>query len=293
MNFRTDLAVELTTGIASNLSGIKQTKTYHGNITIHSIEVLNDEASKLLAKPKGNYITIDVAPFGESIVTNHDEISAISQSLKNLLPKQGLILIIGLGNKKITPDGIGPLTVEQILATRHISSELAKASGLDNLRCVAAIAPGVLGQTGIESSEIAHAIAKNINPAGIIVVDAFACNSIDRLGCTIQISDTGISPGSGVANHRKELSHATIGVPVISIGIPTVIDGLTLASDLYKNNKNNGETEDLFDHKGSSMMVTPREIDLVVERGARVISLAINQALQSDMSIEDIVYLVS
>lgn len=293
MNFRTDLAAEFTTGVASNVSGIKQTKTYHGNITIHTIEVLSDEASALLCKPKGNYITIDVTPFGESIVSNNDEISAIAQCVKQLLPKQGLILIIGLGNKKITPDGIGPLTIEQILATRHITPELAKASGLDSLRCVAAIAPGVLGQTGIESSEIAHAIAKNINPAGIIVVDAFACNSIERLGCTIQISDTGISPGSGVANHRKELSQATLGVPVISIGIPTVIDGLTLASDLYENTENKESIEHLFEHKGASMMVTPREIDLVVERGARVISLAINTALQTHMSIEDIVYLVS
>ncbi|MEG2295815.1 MAG: GPR endopeptidase [Oscillospiraceae bacterium] len=293
MNFRTDLALEITTGMESDLPGIKQTKAYHGNITIHTIEVLTDEAAQQLSKPKGNYITIDVTPFGESIVTNHEEIVAISHALGSLLPKKGLILIIGLGNKKITPDGIGPLTIEQILSTRHITPELAKASGLDDLRAVAAIAPGVLGQTGIESSEIAHAIAKSVKPAGIIVVDAFACNSIERLGCTIQISDTGISPGSGVANHRKELSSLTLGVPVISIGIPTVIDGLTLAKELYKNTIEEQEIQSLFDHKGASMMVTPREIDLVVERGARVISLAINQALQTNLNIEDIVYLVS
>ena len=205
-----------------------------------------------------------------------------------MLPPEGMVLVVGLGNAQITPDALGPLTVRQILATRHIPAQLAEQTGLSGLRPVAAIAPGVLGQTGIETGEIILSIVRDLSPAAVVAVDALAAGSPERLGCTIQLSDSGISPGSGVLNARKELSRQSLGVPVLSLGIPTVVDGGTLVCGLL-----GCEDESRVPEEARAMMVTPRDVDALIERGAKHLSLALNAALQPQLSLEEISYLVS
>jgi len=201
--------------------------------------------------------------------------------------------VAGLGNSEITPDAIGPLTAGKILATRHLGGEFARACGLDSLRSVAAVIPGVLGQTGIDAAELLKSVAASLKPCCLIVVDAFAARSLFRLGNTVQISDAGISPGSGVANARPQLSSETMDLPVISVGVPTVVDGATLAASLSagEENKEFEELRTMLEPRGAKMMVTPREIDLLVQRAAKMVALAINCALQKDLSSEEILML--
>ncbi|HAN44353.1 MAG TPA: GPR endopeptidase [Ruminococcaceae bacterium] len=275
-------------------NGVKQDVYKSGNVEVTRVCISTNQAAQQLGKPEGTYITIEVPPFYASVENADEQTQAIADELAKMLPRQGLVLIVGLGNKHITPDAIGPLTIDGILATRHISPEIAKASGLENIRSVAALAPGVLGQTGIETAEIIHSITNSIKPAAVIVIDALASRSVDRLGCTVQLADSGISPGSGVQNKRKELSKNTLGVPVISMGIPTVVDALTLSADVLASGGADADSiERLLPKNGEQMMVTPREIDLLVDRAAKTLSLAINKALQPQLSQEDIVYLVS
>ncbi len=289
---RTDLAAEMREMLgAGELEGVKSETEKFENISISRINVLNEAGAKHLGKPVGTYVTIQSPPFGGSIDASYEEIELIAKEVAAMLPQNPqLVLVVGLGNRSITPDALGPDTAEQILATRHISKEMAHEIGLDNLHGVAAIAPGVLGQTGVETGEIIASVVKEIRPSAVIVVDALAAKSIDRLGCTIQISDVGIVPGSGVSNARKALNRETLGVPVIAVGVPTVVDAATLAVDLL-------ETEDKatinkVTPRGEAMMVTPREVDVMIERASKVLALALNKALQPEMELEDIQMLV-
>lgn len=297
MNYRSDLAIELAQdlqGTGTDIEGLPEgLKAYSkkvNTVEITTVEIQTDEMASRLQKPKGRYITIETAPLWKSSPDMTEEICAAADSLRNLLPEDGNILVVGLGNSGITPDALGPQVIGKILATRHIGAELAESIGLGSLRKVSAIAPGVMGQTGIETGEIVSALVKHIQPVAVIVVDALAAREIERLGCTIQISDSGISPGSGVLNARKELCEKTLGVPVFSIGVPTVVDATTMAYDLL-DEKQIEKKRELFDSSGSQMMVTPREIDLLIGHGAKFISLAINKALQPELSLEDITYL--
>ena len=200
---------------------------------------------------------------------------------------------MGLGNDNITPDALGPRTIDKIRATRHISAELAKSVGLEGLRMVSALAPGVLGQTGIETGEIIMGVSKSVKPSAVITVDALASRRLSRLGCTVQIADTGVTPGSGVGNARAQINEQTLGVPVIAVGVPTVVDAATLANDLLGDNE---EDKDLFsklDGQGADMIVTPREIDLMIDRAAKLLALAINSALQPTLTVEDIMAMTS
>ena len=173
--------------------------------------------------------------------------------------------------------------ISHILATRHIGEELARSIGFDNLRSVTAISPGVLGQTGIATGEIIRAVIDKTNPDFVIAIDALASRKVSRLGRTIQIADTGIIPGSGVKNSRNELSKKTLGVPVVSIGVPTVVDANTLVNDIAEN--------EVQYHGASEMVVTPKEIDLLIERASRLISHSINCALQPDISEDELLML--
>ena len=214
----------------------------------------------------------------------------LSEEIKNMLPVNGTVLVVGLGNISITPDALGPKSAGYILATRHISDELKKSIGFENMRSVASLSPGVLGQTGIETGEIVRGIVDRIKPTAVITVDALASRNLSRLGSTVQMSDTGISPGSGVGNQRKRLDEETLGVKVISIGVPTVVDGATLAHDLIDKEKS---TSYSVLPESEQMMVTPKEIDLLIERASKLVGMAINCALQPDISPEDIMSLVS
>ena len=223
-------------------------------------------------------------------------LTALSEELSSLIPKEGTVLVVGLGNEKITPDALGPRCVSLILATRHISEEFAKAIGFEKLRSVAAIVPGVLGTTGIETAESIEGIAERIKPSCVIVIDALAARSTERLGTTVQITDAGVSPGSGVGNKRSRIDRKSMGVPVIAIGVPTVVDATTVAHDALQNaGMSEAETEKLLKKREENelMMVTPKEIDNVIDRAATLVAMSINSALQPDIPPEDILAIVS
>jgi spore protease len=171
-----------------------------------------------------------------------------------------------------------------VLATRHIRGEFARAAGLDDLRPTAVLTPGVLGQTGTESVEIVRGVCREVQPAAVVVVDALAARSVERLGCTVQLCDSGIAPGSGVGNNRQPLNREVLGVPVIGMGVPTVVDAMTLVREYL------GESTDTpISGNEPPMMVTPREIDLVISRAARLVAMAINGALQPAYSPSELI----
>ena len=292
MPYRTDLAAESAAQIKSRLPGLTQREESFGQIGFCTVNITDQMAADATGKPVGEYLTITTPPFHTGLEITEEELCEMARRISGMLPREGLVLVAGLGNNDITPDAIGPRTVHQILATRHIGAQLKEQAGLENLRPVAALAPGVLGQTGIETSEIIGAVADAINPRAVVVIDALAAGNTTRLGCTIQVSNTGISPGSGVMNTRKELSEQTLGLPVVSMGVPTVVDASTMAGDLLPE----GELEllrELFEPAGSAMMITPREIDTLVSHACHTLSLVLNKALQPDMTLEEIGYLVS
>ncbi len=273
MENRTDLAVECyEESQKTKINGVKVTQEQG----ITTVDVLNENGEKAIGKPVGSYITVEVPSFVNDTDIFDGRLKKISDILKNLLPPQcDNILVAGLGNMDITADALGPKTNSYVLATRHISEELKKEMGFENLKKVSTVRTGVLGETGIESAEIIKGIVNVINPQCVIVVDALASSSAERLGTTVQLSDTGIFPGSGVGNHRFEISKKTLGVPVVSIGIPTVVStGVIKGAD------------------DNSMFVTPREIDRVTEQGAKLIGMSINVCLQSDISERDLYTLV-
>lgn len=287
MSIRSDLAIESLDFAREKLpKGITHTIENDNGLLI-SIVTVEKEGSSYINKAEGIYITIETNNFGEPQTDFYSEINSITNSLKRLdvLNKENSnILVVGLGNRDITPDNLGPLVTDNIFATRHIGKNLQKQIGLENLTPVSSIATNVLGNTGIESAEIIASLVDLISPTTVIVVDALASKSIDRIASTIQISNTGISPGSGVQNKRVELSHKTLGIPVISIGMPTVVDMTTIINDIT--GENNFNNEKLNSYK--EMMVTPREIDLAISNSAKVIALGINQALQPNLTIEEI-----
>lgn len=285
MNLRTDMADERKAYIKEKTEGIECELTQENGVKISRIRVADERGEKAIGKPIGIYITLDVKPFGENGELLDGEAQVFSEELKGLLPDEGTVLVAGLGNEQITPDALGPKTASLLLATRHISGEAAKSLGIHPLRSTAAIIPGVLGRTGIETAEIIDAVVKKINPSAVIAVDALASCRTERLGTTVQISDTGICPGSGVGNARAKLDKTTLGVPVIAVGVPTVVDAATLARDVLESGH---EPDSQKQQNNGNMMVTPREIDLVIERAARYIALGINCALQKNMKPQEI-----
>ena len=261
---------------------------------IERLHIGTQRAGQLLKKPVGTYITVELPPLTDSIRDTDSRVKALSEEIRRLLPVNGLVLIAGLGNVEITPDALGPKAASKVLATRHIQGEIARSTGLDKLRAVAVVNTGVTGQTGIETGELLQGVIKNIRPSAVIAVDALASRRLERLGCTVQISDTGIAPGAGVGNRRIRIDQDTMGVPVIAVGVPTVVDALTLAFDLLdiSDEKEGRELSDAVSPQGRSMVVTPKEIDLLIDRAAHLISLAINMALQTDIDTEDLLDLL-
>ena len=241
-NFRTDLALERrdlykkANNIEDEVDGIEtEEEKVDEDIKITRVKVLNENGENAIGKKVGNYITIDINNLkiaGEEQIQKASE--ALTKELKELLKKhieeQEPLLVVGLGNLYVTPDALGPKVVQDIDVTRHILQYMPEA--LDkNTRPVSAISPGVLGTTGIETLEILKGIVDNIKPKLLIIIDALASRSIERISSTVQIADTGIIPGAGVGNTRKELSIETLGIPVVAIGIPTVVEAATIAAD--------------------------------------------------------------
>ncbi len=290
MEFRTDLALERCEILNKNsFDGIETQSYKSGETKVTRIDVTNQNGKNAVGKPIGRYVTVEVKPFAKHAQFIDESFSVLSDEIKRIIPEKGNVLVAGLGNMKITPDALGPKCASMIFATRHITGELLKSTGLSGLRSVAAFSTGVLGETGAESSEIIRGVVKTVKPEFVITVDALAARNVERLGTTVQMCNTGIVPGSGVGNARQEISEKTIGVPVISIGVPTVVDAATLILDCVGARE---EEETLYERVGS-MMVTPREVDLMIERAAKLMSLAVNCALQPDISPEDMLLLTS
>lgn len=294
MQLRTDLALEARELAGENVRGVEYSIDKKDAIEIEKLVIKTEQASRELKKPVGTYITIELPPLTDDFKDTDKRLLSIGDEIRALLPVNGLVLVAGLGNVDITPDALGPKVASGILATRHISGEIARSTGLDKLRPVAVLATGVTGQTGIETSEHLLSVVKRIKPNALIVIDALASRRLERLGCTLQISDTGISPGAGVQNHRTQINCDTMGVPVIAVGVPTVVDAVTLATDLLKiDDECDGvKVREQVSPKGRSMVVTPKEIDLLVDRAAKLISLAINFALQKDFDTSDLLSLL-
>ena len=294
MERRTDLAVEQRELFGEDIRGVDYSVEESGGLRIERLKINTDRAGQLLKKPRGTYITAELPPLTDNVRDTDERLVTLAGEIRKLLPVNGLVLVAGLGNVEITPDALGPKAASRVLATRHISGEIARSTGLDRLRAVAVMNTGVTGQTGIETGELLQGAIRMVRPSALIVVDALASRRLSRLGCTIQISDTGIAPGAGVGNRRARIDAETMGVPVIAIGVPTVVDALTLAFDLLDidDEKQGVELSRAVSPKGRAMVVTPKEVDLLVERAARLISLSVNYALQSDMEIEDLLNLL-
>lgn len=287
MDFRTDLALERRELLKDFVPQGVTSESYEKNsIKFTKIKITDESGAKSIGKPVGSYVTAEIQSLVKGAVLDETTIEAIGNELRQLLPEKGEVLVVGLGNTDITPDAIGPATVEMVLATRHITDELSKSIGLGNLRPVAGFIPGVLGKTGLETAESIKGIVKTINPSAVIVVDALAARRLGRLGNTIQMSDTGIIPGSGVGNARAAVNKESLGVPVISVGIPTVVDAQTLVNDLTDDKK------EISRQENKEMIITPREIDLVVDRASKIIAVSINKALQPHLTVDEILMLV-
>lgn len=265
---RTDLAIEHINSAQLPESVYVSKNKKSGEFTVNHIKISEREHSKAARLPLGDYITVDLP----SLLINggfFDEAeNIISNQLKLLIPEQsGTVLVAGIGNSQITPDALGPAAASRVIATRHIGKALAKQINLSGIKSVAVISAGVLGQTGIETVEILNAICNKIKPKAVIVIDALCTAAPERVGNTVQITSGGISPGSGVKNNRLEISESTLGTKVIAIGVPTVID----AAALLKSKEN------------FEMVVTPKEIDMLIDRCATLIGNAINLCLQPEI----------
>lgn len=308
-NFRTDLALERRDiyqkiNKLQQIDGIESTEEQiNDNIKVSRVKITNQKGEQAIGKPIGNYITIDVKKL--KLATDED-IQRTAETLTNELKKiidvhtdkQGEILVVGLGNIYVTPDALGPKVINEIDVTRHIKKYLPQYLE-EETRIVSAISPGVLGTTGIETVEILKGIVDNVKPKMLIVIDALASRSIERISSTIQISDTGIVPGAGVGNTRQEISQTSLGIPVVAIGIPTVVELATLVSDgidifidrlqekaesneylnkLQKEDKYE-EVKEALNVGEYNMIVTPKEIDDLIENMKDVVARGINFAV--------------
>lgn len=274
MENRTDLAVEsFESANKTYIDGVKVDES--NGVTV--VSVLNKNGAEAIGKPIGKYITCCVPSFVNDTDIFDGRLDKLSSVLKSLLPDNiNSVLVAGIGNLDITADALGPKTNNYVLATRHIVENEESSDFFKGFFSVSGVTTGVLADTGIESAEIIKGVVDVIKPSCVIAVDALAASSSERLGTTVQLSDVGISPGSGVGNHRYEISKNTLGVPVVSIGIPTVV-----STALISNKKTDEQ-----------MFVTPREIDRITEQGAKLIGMAINVCFQKNISPQDLFSLV-
>nr|WP_302597758.1 GPR endopeptidase [uncultured Cellulosilyticum sp.] len=320
---RTDLAIEISDALRLDkdedyqIPGVQvDTKSLEeGQITITRVRVLDETGEESMGKPKGDYITIESKAIKENDPPMHEKvIEVLSEAIRSLLPdKKGpdlSVLVIGLGNRFATPDTLGPKVANKVFVTRHIAIRAPEALE-DSLCHLSSLAPGVMGLTGIETAEIIRGVAENVKPDCIIAIDALAARNAARINATIQVTDTGISPGAGVGNCRKQLNEETLGCKVIAIGVPTVVDTATLLSDalgeLIKAMLKQAEHSPLYDMLKDlsekeqyeliretlypeirDLFVTPKEIDEIIEYLASIIANGINIGVHPGMSLQDI-----
>ena len=275
---RTDLAMEAhacwkeSAGETSELKGVIAHEETLRGFPLTRVEIVDNEGAAALQKPQGTYLTLDVSrcqgPEGLQ-----EAAGAVAELLEPLLPEEGPTLVAGLGNPAMTPDALGPRCMDHLLITRHLKNVLPQ------LRETAALSGGVLGTTGLEAAEWVRGVAEHMKPAAVIVVDALAARSLDRLCQSVQLSDTGLVPGSGVGNHRMALNRETLGVPVISVGVPTVVSLETIIHDL---------TDDCGNPPQKGFFLTPDAIDAKIKKLSKIIAYGINLALQPGLTVSDL-----
>lgn len=294
MQFRTDLALEERESHRCSAAPDSVRFRQKNGCRISTLTVAEDDAA-VYKKPPGSYCTIELPPMSDHVDWNSDFASLLAEELRRFLPKKGLVLVSGLGNRAITPDALGPRTAEQVLATRHLTGELARITGQKSLRPVVSVCADVLGNTGMETLELLTGLTRQLHPVAVILIDALAARSPGRLGCTVQLSTGGIAPGSGVENGRPALSAAILGVPVIALGVPTVVDAASLALDLLSEagSRFTDGMQQEISPRGLKMIVTPREIDLLIARASRLLASGINLALNPCFSAEEFQQLLS
>lgn len=308
-NIRTDLALEQKERFESDnveIPGVVLEEYYDEKreITTTKVMIETENGAKMMGRPVGNYITLEAPDLAVPDEDYHREISIeISKILKELIPKEKeeyRVLVVGLGNRLVTPDALGPEVADHLVVTRHIVKEYGKyAMGSEKAHMVSAIVPGVMGQTGMETLEIVKGIVEETKPDFAIAIDALAARNTKRLNRTIQIADTGINPGSGVGNHRNGLTEETLGIPVIAIGVPTVVDAATIVNDTMENLLAALETSEMLKGVGvvlqgynatekyelikelispnlNGLFVTPKDIDDMIQRISYTISEALN-----------------
>jgi len=296
----TDLALEARGGMPINGmklgSGIERTV----------VRIDSEKAAQELGRPMGTYVTLSCP---QTMTIALDMRRALSRELAaaiaQMMPKTAkTVLVAGLGNRSVTPDALGPRTAEHVLVTRHMAGCLPQDVCL-RLGSVCALAPGVLGVTGIETAEVLCGMTEHVKPDAVIAIDALAARSSSRICSTIQIADTGIAPGSGVGNHQRALSRETLGVPVIAVGVPMVVYASTIAADalgdlVRSGGGSEGDEEKLsacvarvVSERLGDLIVTPREVDALVERMAGILAEGINLALHPDLALEEIEQLMA
>ncbi|MGB9813243.1 MAG: GPR endopeptidase [Thermovenabulum sp.] len=286
------------------------------SLRISRVKVLNEEGMKAIGKPIGTYITIETDGIRNKEIKFVKRIcEVIAEELSKMLNLSidSMVLVIGLGNWNVTPDSLGPKVIEKIFVTKHLIEYMPESyNPKEGIRPVCALSPGVLGITGIETSEIIMGVVNRVKPSAIVVIDALASRSLERIGTSIQISDTGIHPGSGVGNKRMGITKEIIGIPVIAIGVPTVVDAATIANDtlekvfdsierevkpgteLFKMVANLSREEkyemikEVLSPYVGELVVTPKEIDSLIEDASRVLAYGINMALHPGIKFEEL-----
>lgn len=314
-NIRTDLALETKEKFDDDnveIPGVSVEEEYDPvfEVTTTVVKVETKKGAETMGRPMGTYITIEAPAMTEPDEGHHDEISRVlAEQMKPLLPikKELSVLVVGLGNRQVTPDAIGPNVVDNLFVTRHILREYGRHTlGMEGAQIISAIVPGVMAQTGMETAEIVKGIVDETKPDCIIVIDALASRSTKRLNRTIQVADTGIQPGSGVGNHRKGINEGTLGIPVIGVGVPTVVDAATIVNDTMENLLNALEESEKLKGVGNiynsyneaekfqlikeliapnlnGMFVTPKNIDDTVKRVSYTISEGLNMLLTNEL----------
>lgn len=310
----TDLALETAEALTKNsdndLEGLRifTEDCSMENTSVTSVKITSAVGEEKMGRPIGNYITLESRFIKENNPDAHEKlISILSKHIRQLCPIEGKkpILVVGLGNSQVTPDSLGPKTIEKVLVTRHLKENLPGSISSD-VRSVSALSPGVMGVTGIETLEVIKGLTDTINPQLIIAIDALAARKVSRVNTTIQLCDTGVAPGGGVGNKRSKLDKQSLGVPVIAIGVPTVVDAATLANDTIEKMLDTidslGHTildritpshryemiQQILDPYTENMFVTPKEVDEVTDHLANIIANSINIALQPPIDNEDI-----
>lgn len=270
MAVRTDLALEAKTlweesaGETTKLEGVRARTRQRGGTEITELDILDERGEKALGKPAGRYLTMELPRYDRDI---RKPAEVLAQELRDLLrDDKGSVLVVGLGNRAVTPDALGPQTVSRLFLTRHLIENLPAQFGA--CRCVCALTPGVLATTGIETLEVVRGAIEHVKPTAVLAIDALAAGSMERLCRTVQLTNTGIVPGSGVGNRRAAFDRESLGVPVYSLGVPTVVD----ATD--------GQAE-------AQLIVTPRDIDAQIRFFSGVLAGGVNLALHPDFDYED------